>query len=222
MSIKQIELPNYSLAQELWNSISHGLGTLIALVGGPFLIIKCVETGDPWNIATSSVFLFAIFIMYLFSCLYHAMGRHAGKKVLRVMDHDMVFVLIMGSYTPYCLSFVRSYSPAWGFSIWAICMSLGILGIVLNSCNIKKFAVFSMVDYLLMGWVCIIAFYPIVMALGWWPGTALLLAGGIAYSIGAALYGIGKKHSPWWHTVFHFFCLAGTVLMFLSIYLSLG
>lgn len=222
MTVREIELPNYSLAQELWNAISHGLGTLIALIGGPFLLIKCVESGDVWRIVSCSVFLFAILIMYIFSCLYHAMGRNAGKKVLRVMDHDMVFVLIMGTYTPYCLVSIREYSPAWGWSIWGIVMVLGIVGIVLNSCNIKKFAIFSMIDYILMGWTCAIAFYPLVMALGWWPGTALLLMGGIAYTVGAALYGLGKKHSPWWHSVFHFFCLAGTILMFVSIYLAVA
>lgn len=222
MTVREIELPNYSLAQELWNAISHGLGTLIALIGGPFLLIKCAETGDAWRIVSCSIFLFAILIMYVFSCLYHAMGRNAGKKVLRVMDHDMVFVLIMGTYTPYCLVSIREYSPAWGWSIWGIVMTLGIVGIVLNSCNIKKFAIFSMIDYILMGWTCVIAIYPLVMALGWWPGTALLLMGGIAYTVGAALYGLGKKHSPWWHSVFHFFCLAGTVLMFVSIYLAVA
>ena len=222
MTVREIELPNYSLAQELWNAISHGLGTLIALIGGPFLLIKCAETGDAWRIVSCSIFLFAILIMYVFSCLYHAMGRNAGKKVLRVMDHDMVFVLIMGTYTPYCLVSIREYSPAWGWSIWGIVMTLGIVGIVLNSCNIKKFAIFSMIDYILMGWACVIAFYPLVMALGWWPGTALLLMGGIAYTVGAVLYGAGKKHSPWWHSVFHFFCLAGTILMFVSIYLAVA
>lgn len=222
MTVREIELPNYSLAQELWNAISHGLGTLIALIGGPFLLIKCAETGDAWRIVSCSIFLFAILIMYVFSCLYHAMGRNAGKKVLRVMDHDMVFVLIMGTYTPYSLVSIREYSPAWGWSIWGIVMTLGIVGIVLNSCNIKKFAIFSMIDYILMGWTCVIAIYPLVMALGWWPGTALLLMGGIAYTVGAALYGLGKKHSPWWHSVFHFFCLAGTVLMFVSIYLAVA
>lgn len=222
MTVREIELPNYSLAQELWNAISHGLGTLIALIGGPFLLIKCAETGDAWRIVSCSIFLFAILIMYVFSCLYHAMGRNAGKKVLRVMDHDMVFVLIMGTYTPYCLVSIREYSSAWGWSIWGIVMTLGIVGIVLNSCNIKKFAIFSMIDYILMGWACVIAFYPLVMALGWWPGTALLLMGGIAYTVGAALYGLGKKHSPWWHSVFHFFCLAGTILMFVSIYLAVA
>ncbi len=222
MAVKDIELPGYSLAQELWNSISHGLGTLIAIVGGPFLLIKCAESGDPWRIATCSVFLFSIFIMYVFSCLYHGMGRNSGKRVLRVMDHDMVFILIMGTYTPYCLVTMREYSPAWGFSIWGIVMALGIVGIVLNSCNIKKFALVSYLDYLLMGWIVLISVYPLVMSLGWWPGTALLLMGGISYTLGAGLYALGKKKSPWWHTVFHFFCLVGTILMFISIYLSVA
>lgn len=130
----------------------------------------------------------------------------------------MVFFLIMGTYTPYCLVTLREYSPGWGYSIWGIVMVLGIVGIVLNSCNIKKFFIFSMVDYLLMGWCVIISMYPLLMSLGWWMGTFLLLMGGVSYTVGAVLYAVGKKKSPWFHTVFHFFVLLGTILMFFSIY----
>jgi hemolysin III len=95
---------------------------------------------------------------------------------------------------------------------------LGIIGIVLNSVNIKKFAVFSMIDYILMGWIIVISIYPLIKAIGFYPGTFLLILGGVLYTVGAVLYGVGKKKSPWWHTVFHFFVLAGTLCMFFSIY----
>jgi hemolysin III len=135
------------------------------------------------------------------------------------MDHDMVFVLIMGTYTPYCLIALRNASPAWAWPIWGSCVALGILGIVLNSCDIKKFAIFSMIDYILMGWLIVISMFPLSQSMGgFYPGVFLLVMGGVSYTIGAVLYGVGKKHSPWYHTVFHVLCLLGTILMFISIY----
>lgn len=218
MTVKEIDLPPYTRRQEWWNMLSHAFGVIFSLVGGIFLLIKASYTGDAWRIVTSAVFMFSLLVLYTISSVYHGLYRNNGKRVLRVLDHDMVFFLIMGTYTPYCLVALREYSPGWGYSIWGIVMVLGIVGIVLNSCNIKKFFIFSMVDYLLMGWCVIISMYPLLMSLGWWMGTFLLLMGGVSYTVGAVLYAVGKKKSPWFHTVFHFFVLIGTILMFFSIY----
>lgn len=218
MTVKEIDLPPYTRRQEWWNMLSHAFGVIFSLVGGIFLLIKASYTGDAWRIVTSTVFMFSLLVLYTISSVYHGLYRNNGKRVLRVLDHDMVFFLIMGTYTPYCLVTLREYSPGWGYSIWGIVMVLGIVGIVLNSCNIKKFFIFSMVDYLLMGWCVIISMYPLLMSLGWWMGTFLLLMGGVSYTVGAVLYAVGKKKSPWFHTVFHFFVLLGTILMFFSIY----
>lgn len=218
MTVKEIDLPPYTRRQEWWNMLSHAFGVIFSLVGGIFLLIKASYTGDAWRIVTSAVFMFSLLVLYTISSVYHGLYRNNGKRVLRVLDHDMVFFLIMGTYTPYCLVTLREYSPGWGYSIWGIVMVLGIVGIVLNSCNIKKFFIFSMVDYLLMGWCVIISVYPLLMSLGWWMGTFLLLMGGVSYTVGAVLYAVGKKKSPWFHTVFHFFVLIGTILMFFSIY----
>lgn len=218
MTVKEIDLPPYTRRQEWWNMLSHAFGVIFSLVGGIFLLIKASYTGDAWRIVTSAVFMFSLLALYTISSVYHGLYRNNGKRVLRVLDHDMVFFLIMGTYTPYCLVTLREYSPGWGYSIWGIVMVLGIVGIVLNSCNIKKFFIFSMVDYLLMGWCVIISMYPLLMSLGWWMGTFLLLMGGVSYTVGAVLYAVGKKKSPWFHTVFHFFVLLGTILMFFSIY----
>lgn len=218
MTFKEIDLPPYTRRQEWWNMLSHAFGVIFSLVGGIFLLIKASYTGDAWRIVTSAVFMFSLLVLYTISSVYHGLYRNNGKRVLRVLDHDMVFFLIMGTYTPYCLVTLREYSPGWGYSIWGIVMVLGIVGIVLNSCNIKKFFIFSMVDYLLMGWCVIISMYPLLMSLGWWMGTFLLLMGGVSYTVGAVLYAVGKKKSPWFHTVFHFFVLLGTILMFFSIY----
>lgn len=220
MKAKDVELPNYTATQELWNALSHGAGVVLTLIFGPLLILKAAQSGDVYAIVGSSLFVFALLCLYTFSCLYHGFRKGTAKKVLRVLDHDMIFVLIMGTYAPYCLVDLRS-TPFWFWSVFGSCIALGILGIVLNSCNLKKFAKFSMVDYILMGWIIVISIYPLTVAMkSFFPGVFLLLMGGISYTIGAVLYGIGKKRSPWWHTVFHVFVLMGTILMFISLYFN--
>jgi hemolysin III len=218
MKASEIELPNYTRTQENWNCVSHALGVVFTLIAGPFLLIKAAHTGDSWSIVSCAIFVFSLLCLYTFSALYHGLNPCLGKKVLRVMDHDMVFVLIMGTYAPYCLVGLREASPAWCWSIFGLCVALGVLGIVLNSCNLKKFAIFSQIDYISMGWLIVISLYPLSTILGFFPGVFLLLLGGVLYTIGACLYALGKKKSPWWHTVFHFLCLAGTISMFFSIY----
>lgn len=222
MKAQDIELPNYTAQQEFWNSFTHGLGTVLTLIFGPFLLVKAAKSGDPWAIVGCSIFVFALLCLYTFSCLYHGLKPCTAKKVLRVMDHDMVFVLIMGTYAPYCLVTLREAHPAWCWAVFGSCLALGVLGIVLNSCNLKKFAIFSMIDYIAMGWLIAISMYPLstYMKGGFFPGVFLLLMGGISYTIGAVLYGVGKKKSPWWHTVFHVFVLVGTILMFISLYFN--
>jgi len=218
MTAKEVELPSYTPKQELWNCLTHALGVVFALIAGPFLIYKAVLTGDPWQISSSAIFLVSLIILYAGSAIYHGAKPSLAKRVFRVLDHDNVFILIMGTYTPFCLVALRSYSAVWCWVIYGSCLLLGVLGIVLNSCNIKKFAVVSFINYLLMGWIIIISIYPLIQTMGWMPGVFLLVLGGVLYSIGATLYAIGKTHSFWWHTVFHVFVLAGTISMFFSLF----
>lgn len=223
MKLKNILLPIYSLGEELWNSISHGLGALFTLIAGPFLIVKAAFTGDPWKIVSVSIYVFSLLLLYTVSCIYHALKRNNGKKVFRILDHNMIFVLIAGTYTPYCLVSLREYT--WfsgvpgllGFIIFGIVWGAAALGITMNSIDIKKYAKLSMSCYIGVGWCIVLAFIPLfnVIELN---GVLLLLFGGISYTIGAILYGIGKKHK-YMHTVFHFFVLAGTILQFISIFL---
>jgi len=220
MKVNDIELPKYTLAQELWNSISHGLGTVLTLIFGPFMLIKVAKTGDVLSIVAVSIFILTLLLLFTMSCLYHSLAPCKGKKVLRVIDHDMVFALIMGTYTPFCWIGLRTIPGEWfpwGWVIFGVVWAGCILGIVMNSINIKKYAILSMAIYVVLGSAVIVAFYPVWKAIGA-TGTLLLLAGGVMYWVGAVLYNVGKKKSPWWHTVFHFFVLAGTFFMFFSIY----
>ena len=237
MSVRDIELPNYKLRHELFNSISHGLGSVFGIIIFILCMLKINGVFIPntlhltslvdkiyANISVSIYFLGIITCMTM-SCIYHALKKNNGKRVFRVLDHSFIFLIVAGTYTPYCLITLREASfysiPHSNFAGWillAIVWILCILGIVFNSINIKKFAAFSMVMYIVSGWSILLFVYEIYSLLEF-NGFMLLLFGGISFSIGAILYGLGAKKSVWWHTVFHFFVLFGVILQGLSIYL---
>ena len=210
----RISIPKYSLSEELLNAISHGLGALFGIVGTVLCIVKAANTGDPWRIVSGSIFGVTVLLLYLMSCLYHALKVNMAKRVFRVIDHCTIFLLIAGTYTPFTLVTLRG---TIGWVLFGIVWGMAVLGITLNAVNLKKFSKISVACYLVMGWAIIAAFRPLAEALA--PqGVSLLIWGGIAYTVGAILYGIGAK-VKYFHSVFHFFCLAGTVLHFFAIYL---
>ncbi|HBS02794.1 MAG TPA: hemolysin III [Firmicutes bacterium] len=219
MPIEQIALPSYTRKQEWWNCISHLCGAIFALVAAPFMLLKASGDGKPLAILSCSIYLFSMLVLYSGSALYHGLKPGKAKKICRVLDHNNVFFLIMGSYTPYTL--VALYEPVdgfpWGWVIFASVWALCILGIVFNSIDLKKHAKLSMLIYVGVGSLILVAFYPLYFALGI-PGLLTLLFSGVLFWIGATLYGLGGKKNYWYHTVFHFFILAGTTLMFFSIY----
>lgn len=208
----RISIPKYSLSEELLNAISHGVGAIFGIVATVLCILKSV--GDPWKVVSSAIFGATMLLLYLMSCLYHALKVNKAKRVFRVIDHCTIFLLIAGTYTPFTLVTLRDTVGWWLFgSVWAI----AILGITLNAIDLKKFSKISVACYLLMGWAILMAFRPLSENLA--PGgISLLVWGGVVYTVGAILYGIGSK-VKYFHSVFHFFCLGGTVLHFLAIYL---
>ena len=210
----RISIPKYSLSEELLNAISHGLGALFGIVGTVLCIVKAANTGDPWRIVSGSIFGVTVLLLYLMSCLYHALKVNMAKRVFRVIDHCTIFLLFAGTYTPFTLVTLRG---TVGWVLFGIVWGMAVLGITLNAVNLKKFSKISVACYLVMGWAIVAAFQPLAEALA--PqGVSLLIWGGIAYTVGAILYGIGAK-VKYFHSVFHFFCLAGTVLHFFAIYL---
>ena len=210
----RISIPKYSLSEELLNSISHGVGALFGIVATVLCIVKAAGTGDPWRIVSSAIFGATVLLLYLMSCLYHALKVNMAKRVFRVIDHCTIFLLIAGTYTPFTLITLRGTIGWWLFGIvWG----MAVLGITLNAISLKKFSKISVACYLIMGWAILAAFQPLADALS--PeGVAVLIWGGVAYTVGAILYGIGSK-VKYFHSVFHFFCLAGTVFHFFAIYL---
>ncbi len=211
---RRIAIPTYTLGEELISAISHGVGALLGIAALVLCIVKSANPLDGYKLASSIVFGVTIVLLYLMSCLYHALKVNKAKRVFRVFDHCTIFLLIAGTYTPYTLVVLRDSIGWWLFGvIWLI----AVVGIVLNAVSLRKFAKLSVACYLLMGWMIVFSFSRLKAAMPW-NGVLLLLWGGVAYTLGAIVYGIGSKRR-YFHSIFHFFCLAGTVLHFFSIYL---
>ena len=209
----RITIPKYTLGEELISAISHGVGALCGIAALVLCIVKSCNPLDGFKLASSIVFGLSVTLLYLMSCLYHALKVNKAKRVFRVIDHCTIFLLIAGTYTPFTIVSLRDTSGWWIFGIiWA----MAVLGVVLNAVSLKKFAKLSVACYLIMGWMIVFSFNTLVEALA--PAAiTLLISGGVAYTIGAILYGIGAK-KKYFHSVFHFFCLIGSALHFFAIY----
>ena len=214
MLLKNIELPKYSLGEELVSSISHGIGSLLSVAALVVGVVFAALYGDAWCVVNMAVYGAMLVILYTMSTIYHGLRPNNGKRVFRIIDHCSVFLLIAGTYTPLTLISLRGLV---GWILFGVVWTAAILGIVLNAVNINKYKVFSMICYIAMGWVIIFAFKPLMDAMA--PaGIWLLLGGGFFYTVGAILYGIGKK-KKYVHSVWHFFVLAGSILHYFSILL---
>lgn len=216
----KITIPVYTLAEELMNSISHGIGSLLGIAALVLCVVFSVLHGDVRAVVSSAVYGSTLVILYTMSTIYHALKVNKAKRVFRVIDHCSIYLLIAGTYTPYTIVALREekfFGLSLGWILFGIVWGAAAIGITLNSVNIKKFRVFSMISYIAMGWVIIAAAVPLsrVVDRG---GTGLLLAGGIIYTVGALFYGFGKK-LRYMHSLFHLFVLAGSILHFFSILL---
>ena len=211
--MKKISIPKYTLGEEILNSISHGFGVALGIVALVLTIIFSAKDHNTIGIVSSCIYGTTMIIMYLISCIYHALSpKLKAKKVFRVLDHCDIYLFIAGCYTPYCLSLIGGST---GWIIFAIIWTCAIIGVILNAINLEKFQIPSMIMYLLMGWMIIFS-YDSISALLPTPGLVLLILGGISYTLGAILYGIGAK-KRYFHSVFHFFVLLGSTLQFFSI-----
>lgn len=201
----------YTLAEEIANAVTHGVGVALAIIGLVALIVRAASNGDAWHITSSAIFGATLVVCYLSSTLYHSIPHPRAKNVLRVLDHSAIFLLIAGTYTPFTLVTLRGTLGWWLFAIIWSCAILGItLGFVVRRWKGVVTAVLSVI----MGWVAVFALGPLVKALG--PGgTALVVAGGIVYTAGVAFYGL--KQIPWNHAVWHLFVLGGSVLHYFAI-----
>lgn len=209
-------LPVYSKGEEIFNMVSHIVGASLGIAILVLCIIISAIHGNGYGIASGIVYGITLIVLYTMSSIYHGLKPNTkAKKVFQVIDHCSIFLLIAGTYTPFALCTLREYNTALGWWIFGIVWGLAILGIVLNSIDIKKFKVFSMICYLVMGWCIIFRINVVFNSLGT-MGFFLLLSGGVAYTIGAIIYGLGKKYK-WMHSIFHLACVIGSILQALCI-----
>lgn len=210
-------LPNYTRGEEIMNTVTHIVGGSIGILVLILCIIRACTQQNTMGIVSSTIYGISMIALYTVSSVYHGLHPNMGKKVLQVIDHCTIYVLIAGTYTPIVLCAIRPVNSLLGWGLFALEWGLAALAITLTAIDLKKYNAFSMTCYIGMGWA-ILPFLKLMMELLTMPGFWLLLSGGIAYTIGAILYGIGSK-KRWMHSVFHIFVVLGSLLQFLCILL---
>ena len=211
-------LPKYTKGEEIFNMTSHIVGGALGIVALVLCVVFAAIHGNGYGVVSGAIYGVTMIILYTMSSIYHGLNpKRKAKKVFQVLYHCSIYLLIAGSYTPFALCTLREYSTVLGWTIFGVIWFVAILGIVLNSIDIKKFKVFSMICYLVMGW-CIVFKINLLPELLGTAGFVLLLLGGLSYTVGAILYGLGKKHK-YMHSIFHLFILLGSLLQFFTILL---
>ena len=210
-------LPDYTTGEERMNMVTHIVGGAFGMIALALCLNKAVFRGDGYDLSGAIIYGVSMIGLYTMSSVYHGLKPGMGKKVMQVLDHCTIYFLIAGTYSIIALSALRQVSPLLGWGIFIFQWAMTALATTLTAIDLKKYNTFSMICYIGMGW-CIAPFmFQTMEALGR-TGFWLLLSGGIAYTIGAVLYGIGSK-VRWMHSIFHIFVVLGSLLQFLSILL---
>ena len=208
-------LPDYTRGEERFNMISHIVGGGMGLAATVLCVVAAALEWNGYGVVSGAIFGGSMVALYTISSVYHGLHGGTGKKVMQILDHCTIYFLIAGTYTPFCLCTIRQHDPALGWGTFGFVWALAVVGIVLNAIDLKGFQKVSMVLYLGMGWCIILTGKLIVQLLGG-AGFALLVGGGVAYTVGAVFYGLGHK-KRYIHSVFHLFCLVGSGLHILCI-----
>ncbi len=213
--LKDRSLPDYTKGEEIFNMVSHIVGGGLGVIALISCVIVSALKGDGWGIVGSAIYGASLIILYTMSSVYHGVTHVFAKKVLQVLDHCTIYFLIGGTYTPILFCAIRKESPAWAWTLFGIVWGLAAFAAVFTAIDLKKYAVLSMICYIGMGW-CIVIAAPIAMRAISQTGFAYLLAGGISYTVGAVLYGFGKK-CRYMHSIFHLFVVLGSLLQYICI-----
>lgn len=206
----------YTLGEEIFNSVTHGVGSLLSIAGTVVLIVFSAVNSDAFAVVSSAVYGASLIILYTMSTLYHSITNEKAKKFFRIMDHNTIFFLIAGTYTPYTLAVLRS---PLGWVLFGVVWGAAAIGIVLNSIDLEKFSKISVVCYIAMGWVIIIAVKPLMSSMPF-ISFALLVAGGVFYTFGVIFYAIKKV--KYFHSVWHIFTVIGSALHYFSVFTAIA
>ena len=213
--LSQRILPCYSKGEELMNTVTHIVGGALSCIMLAMCILKPIMHARLVDLLGAVIYGISLLTVYTISSIYHGLHSGTAKKVMQVLDHCMIYFLIAGTYTPIILSAFMPIYPIIGCTMLCIEWGLGITAAVLTAIDLKRYRIFSMTCYIFMGW-CIVLFLPQALyALGR-HCFLLILYGGIAYSVGAVLFGLGTR-IKWMHSVFHIFVILGSLLQFIGI-----
>ena len=213
--LRDRQLPDYTRGEEIFNFVSHIVGGAFGIVALISCVLVSAFKGNVWGVVGSAIYGSALVLLYSVSSVYHALNNNMGKKVMQVIDHCTIYFLIGGTYTPILFCSIRLVSPAWAWTIFGLVWGCAALAAVFTAIDLKKYAKLSMACYIGMGWCIVLATKTAIEAIH--PaGLLWLLAGGISYTVGAVLYGLGKRHR-YMHSVFHLFVVAGSILQYICI-----
>lgn len=201
-----------SQAEEIANSISHGIGLVAALAGTPFLVMHAARHGDAAFLVGTSLFSVTVILLYLSSTIYHALPIGKAKRVFRAIEHSTIFLLIAGTYTPFTLGVLRG---AWGWTLFVVVWALAVGGVMLKAFDKATSPILSTGLYLFMGWIVVIAIDPLVARV---PPAGLLwlIAGGLSYTVGVAFFATDSR-LQYGHLIWHLFVMAGTACHYFAV-----
>ena len=215
LKLSERKLPDYTRGEEIMNMVTHIVGGGLGVAALTLCVIVAALKDNAYGVVGSVIYGICMITLYSMSSIYHGMRPGTGKKVMQILDHCTIYFLIAGTYTVIALSALRPAYPMLGWGMLAFQWGLTALAVTLTAIDLKKYNVFSMICYICMGWA-ILPFVKQTVEVMTMPGFLFLLAGGIGYTIGAVLYGIGSK-VRWMHSVFHIFVVIGSLLQMISI-----
>ena len=209
-------LPDYTRGEENFNFISHAAGGALGVAALVLCVVRAALYSDAWSVVASAIYGASLVLLYAVSSVYHGLRPPMAKKVMQVLDHCTIYFLIGGSYTPVALCAIRRVSPGWGWSIFGVVWGFLALACTFTAIDVERYSKLAMICYVGVGW-CVVAAAKQVLASIALPGVILLVAGGVAYTIGAVLFKLGEK-KRWMHSIFHLFVIAGSALHFFCFY----
>jgi hemolysin III len=203
--------PTQTIGEEIANSVTHGIAAACSIAALVILVVFAAMRGNAWHIVSCAIFGVTLILLYLASTLYHALPSGKAKQVFRILDHASIYLLIAGTYTPFTLVTLRG---AWGWSLFGVVWALAVAGVVFQSLLIGRLPALSTTVYVLMGWVVVIAFRPLLHSLPW-GGILWMTAGGLSYTLGVFFFASKSKFA---HLIWHLFVIAGSLCHFFAVF----
>lgn len=209
---EQVAVREQTFVEEVVNSLTHGVGALMAVSAATLLITLASLDGDPWKIVSVSIYGACLFLLYLASTLYHGVQHSRAKPLLNILDHCSIYLLIAGTYTPFLLVTLRG---PWGWGLFGVVWTFAAVGIVLKVFKSKKYETAHLLNYLVMGWLMVLAYDELLAQCSEF-GLSMIIAGGISYSVGVIFFMLDRV--PFMHAIWHLFVLGGSICHYIAVF----